>query len=119
LSTVGVEVIVFLQDAIETFQLKRFCKLLLSNMLALTNDVDVVLGGVEIVPPVALASDGELPDCVVPGRKKVPPHIRVEFHKARFQFQLVADVLDMTYLNCSPTGPITIVPEGTPVTLNS
>ena len=102
------------QDPIETFQLKRFCKFEESKMLAFTNDVDVVLGGVDIVPPVALASDGELPDCevvlggveialpgavpvglvalirsgelpdcVVPGRKNVPDHSRVEFHKAK------------------------------------
>ena len=83
MSTVGVEVIVLRHDPIETFQLKRFCKFVESKMLALTSDVDVVLGGVDIVLPVALVRDGELPDCVVPGRKNVPPHIRVEFHKAK------------------------------------
>jgi hypothetical protein len=74
---------VFLQDPIETFQLKRFCKFEESKMLALTNEVDVVLGGVDIELPVAFVRVGELPDCVVPGRKNVPPHIRVEFHNAK------------------------------------
>ena len=42
-------------------------------MLALTTEAEVVLGGVDMfTPPVALASNGELPDWVVPGRKKVP-----------------------------------------------
>ncbi len=78
------------QDAIETFQLKRFCKFEESKMLPLTTDCDVVLGGVEMALPgavpvglVALIKSGELPDCVVPGRKKVPDHSRVEFHKAK------------------------------------
>lgn len=115
------------RQGIETFQLKRFCRLLLSKMLPLTTDCEVVLGGVEIALPgavplglVALIRSGELPLCEVPGRKNVPDQSRVEFHKAKFQFGLaVVPKLDITYLNCSPTGPWTIVPEGTPVTLNS
>lgn len=96
-------------------------------MLPFTTDCDVVLGGVDIALPgevpvalVALIKSGELPDWLVPGRKKVPDHSRVEFHRAKFQFGLeVVPKFDITYLSCSPTGPCTIVPVGTPVTLNS
>lgn len=116
-----------LRQGMETFQLKRFCKLVLLKMLPFTTDEDVVLGGVDMALPgdvpvglVALIRSGELPDWVVPGRKKVPDHSRVEFHRAKFQFGLeVVPKFDSTYLSCSPTGPCTVVPVGTPVTLNS
>ena len=43
-----------------------------------------------------------------------------EFHSLRYQFGLDAvPKFVMTYLNCSPVGPATEVPEGTLVTLNN
>ena len=78
------------QDPIETFQLKRFCRSVELKMLPLTTELEVVLGGVDMALPgavpvglVAFIRSGELPDCVVPGRKNVPDHSRVEFHKAK------------------------------------
>ncbi len=57
-------------------------------MLALTTDAEDALGGVAMfTPPVALASDGELPVWFVAGRKNVPDHIRVEFHKPSTLFE--------------------------------
>jgi len=97
-----------LRQGMETFQLKRFCKLVLLKMLPFTTDEDVVLGGVDMALPgdapvglVALIRSGELPDWVVPGRKNVPDQSRVEFHKAKFQFGLaVVPKFDITYLSC-------------------
>ena len=58
-----------LRQGMETFQLKRFCRLVLLKMLPLTTDCDVVLGGVDMALPgevpvglVALIRSGEFPD---------------------------------------------------------
>ncbi len=119
--TVGVRVMV-LRHGIETFQSYLFCKLLESKMLALTTDVSVLLGGVDIAPlplvTVALIRSGELPVCA--GWNVVPDHSLVEFHCAKTQFGLVVlPVLIITYRRTSPCGPMAANPDGTPVTLNN
>ena len=64
----------------------------------------------------------------IDGTKLPPPvyglmsycHILEEFHSLRYQFGFaVVPMLVMTYLSCSPDGPATDVPVGTPVVLNS